>query len=103
VAAGRRAHRRSARRAAAFLAVGFVGVYRYVDNYWLYRASPRPHDPAFVWHAETALRIDVASPALGGRHQPVDVYLPPGYASHPHERYPVLYLCTASPGGLGRS
>ncbi len=76
---------------AAFLSVGFLGVYRYVDGYWLYRGFPRPHDPAFVHLFGRAVRIEVASAALGGRRQPVDVYLPPGYGSHPRERYPVLY------------
>src|SRR5215831_1253413 len=86
---------------AAFLAVGFVGVYRYVDNYWLYRGFPRPHDPAYVQTRGSAIRIDVASAALGGRRQPVDVYLPPGYATHPHRRYPVLYLLHGVPGRPG--
>src|ERR687883_572283 len=56
---------------------------------------------AFVQEQGRALRIEVASAALGGRHQPVDVYLPPGYASHPHERYPVLYLLHGEPGRPG--
>jgi enterochelin esterase-like enzyme len=86
---------------AAFLAVGFVGVYRYVDAYWLYRGFPRPHDPGFVQARGRAIRIDVASAALGGRSQPVDVYLPPGYSSHPRERYPVLYLLHGEPGRPG--
>src|SRR5213592_2098330 len=77
---------------AAFLSVGFVGVYRYVDAYWLYRGFARPHDPSFVRSHGRAIRIEVESAALGGRRQPVDVYLPPGYAAPPHERYPVLYL-----------
>jgi enterochelin esterase-like enzyme len=86
---------------AAFLAVGFVGIYRYVDNYWLYRGFPRPHDPAYVQTRGSAVRIELASAALGGRHQPVDVYLPPGYAAHPRERYPVLYLLHGEPGRPG--
>ena len=86
---------------AAFVAVGFVGVYRYVDAYWLYRGFPRPHDPGFVQARGRAIRIDVASAALGGRSQPVDLYLPPGYASHPHERYPVLCLLHGEPGRPG--
>src|SRR5437868_856157 len=86
---------------AAFLSVGFVGVYRYVDGYWLYRGFPRPHDPAFVHVVGRAVRTEVASAALGGRRQPVDVYLPPGYGSHPRERYPVLYLLHGEPGRPG--
>jgi enterochelin esterase-like enzyme len=84
--------------AAAFLAVGAIGLYRYVDNYWLYRGFAPPHDAAFVRvHGATA-RFYLASPALGGRRQPVDVYLPPGYATHPQERYPVMYLLHGVPG-----
>src|SRR5439155_10919679 len=77
---------------AGFLAVGLVGTYRYVDNYWLYRGFSPPRDPAFVKEIGTTDRLYVVSPALGGRRQPVDIYLPPGYTKHPHRRYPVLYL-----------
>src|SRR5437763_5296707 len=83
---------------AAFLAVGFVGVDRYGRNYWLYRGFPPPHDPAYVKIAGTLEHIQVASPALGGRSRDVYVYLPPGYASHPMRRYPVLYLLHGFPG-----
>ncbi len=31
-----------------FCAVGLIGVYRYVDNYWLYRGFAAPRDPTFV-------------------------------------------------------
>jgi enterochelin esterase-like enzyme len=86
---------------AAFLAIGFVGIYRYVDGYWLYRGFARPQDPAFVHVRGRAIRIEVSSAALGGRRQPVDVYLPPGYAAHPHKRYPVLYLLHGEPGRPG--
>ena len=86
---------------AAFLAIGFVGLYRYVDNYWLYRGFAPPHDPSYVHVFGRAIRIEVRSAALGGRVQPVDVYLPPGYASHPHRRYPVLYLLHGEPGRSG--
>ena len=68
---------------AALLAVGFIGAYRYVENYWLYRGFAPPSDAAFVNVHGTTARFYVASPALGGRRQPVDVYLPPGYAAHP--------------------
>jgi len=40
----------------------------------------------------------VTSAALGGRQQPVDVYLPPGYAAHASARYPVVYLLHGFPG-----
>jgi enterochelin esterase-like enzyme len=85
----------------AFLAVGFLGVYRYVDNYWLYRGFARPQDPAFVHVRGQAIRIQVVSAALGGRSQPVDIYLPPGYSTHPQRHYPVLYLLHGEPGRPG--
>jgi enterochelin esterase-like enzyme len=40
----------------------------------------------------------VSSAALGGRSQPVEVYLPPGYDSSPTRRYPVIYLLHGFPG-----
>jgi enterochelin esterase-like enzyme len=84
-----------------FVSGGLLGAYRYVDNYWLYRGFSPPHDPTYVRTKGSAIRIDVASAALGGRHQPVDVYLPPGYQSHPGRRYPVLYLLHGEPGRPG--
>jgi enterochelin esterase-like enzyme len=85
----------------AFLAVGLFGAYRYVDNYWLYRGFAPPHDPSYVHVEGTSVRTFVASAALGGRRQPVDVYLPPGYTTHPHRRYPVVYLLHGVPGRPG--
>jgi enterochelin esterase-like enzyme len=87
--------------AVPVLALGLIGAYRYVNGYWLYRGFAAPHDPAYVTSRGTALTIDVASPALGGRRQQVDVYLPPGYAAHPDRRYPVLYLLHGEPGRPG--
>ena len=86
---------------ALFLAIGAIGAYRYVDNYWVYRGFAPPRDAAFVKERGTSTRFYVASPALGGRRQPVDVYLPPGYAAHPHRRYPVTYLLHGFPGRPG--
>jgi enterochelin esterase-like enzyme len=83
---------------AAFLVVGLFGVRGYVDNFLLYRGFPPPREPAFVKHPGTLVKLGVPSSALGGRHQETYVYLPPGYASHPHERYPVLYLLHGFPG-----
>lgn len=85
----------------AFVAVGLVGAYRYVDNYWAYRGFAPPRDPAYVHTAGTATRFYLASKALGGRRQPIDVYLPPGYATHPKRRYPVIYLLHGVPGRPG--
>ena len=86
---------------ALFVGVGLVGVYRYVDNYWLYRGFAPPHDATFVTSRGTTQRFYLASTALGGRRQPIDVYLPPGYATHPRRRYPVLYLLHGVPGRPG--
>ena len=83
---------------AAFLAVGGIAAYRYVENFWLYRGFAPPRDPAWVAARGTTMRMYVKSAALGGRSQPVDVYLPPGYATHPHRRYGVLYLLHGVPG-----
>ena len=87
--------------AAAFVALGSFGGYRYVDNFWVYRGFAPPQDPAFVTQRGTAIRFYVRSGAIGGRSQPVDVYLPPGYADHPAQRYPVLYLLHGFPGKPG--
>jgi enterochelin esterase-like enzyme len=86
---------------AFFLAGGLLGTYRYVANYWFYRGFAPPHDPGYVKEQGTAVRFYLASPALGGRRQPIDVYLPPGYTSHPARRYPVLYLLHGVPGRPG--
>jgi enterochelin esterase-like enzyme len=83
---------------AAFLAVGAVGLWRYGWNYWLYRGFPPPQDPAFVKQRGTTQMFSLASPALGGRSQQVNVYFPPGYAANPSRRYPVAYLLHGIPG-----
>lgn len=83
---------------AAFLAIGLIGAYRYIDNYWVYRGFAPPHDASFVKVRGSAQQISVVSPAIGGRRQPVVIYLPPGYNAHPNMRYPVLYLLHGFPG-----
>ena len=83
---------------ALFLAVGGLGAYRYLDNYWVYRGFSPTHDPAYVQQRGTSETIYVTSPALGGRRQKVVVYLPPGYNTQPNRRYPVLYLLHGFPG-----
>jgi enterochelin esterase-like enzyme len=85
---------------AAFIGLGALGRYHYVLNYWVYRGFAPPHDPAFA-SPGTAERFYVTSAALGGRSQPVDVYLPPGYAQNTQRRYPVLYLLHGFPGRPG--
>jgi enterochelin esterase-like enzyme len=84
--------------AAAFVAVGAVGVARYARNYWLYRGFPPPRDPAFVAQPGRTVTLHVASPALGGRSQEVLVYLPAAYDSEPQARFPVVYLLHGFPG-----
>lgn len=84
--------------AAAVTALGLVGAYRYVNAYWLYRGFAPPHDAAYVRVHGTVSRFYLPSAALGGRRQPVDVYLPPGYAQQPARRYPVMYLLHGVPG-----
>jgi enterochelin esterase-like enzyme len=81
-----------------FLAVGLFGLHGYLDNFLQYRGFPPPREPAFVTHPGTVQRLELQSSALGGRRQDVYVYLPSGYALHPHRRYPVLYLLHGFPG-----
>jgi enterochelin esterase-like enzyme len=83
---------------ATFLTVGALGVERYGMNYWLYRGFAPPHDASYVTSHGVQQTISVTSSALGGRAQQVVVYLPPGYATHPRRRYPVLYLLHGFPG-----
>jgi enterochelin esterase-like enzyme len=83
---------------AAFLVVGLFGARGYVDNYLTYRGFAPPREPAWVTSPGTTQRIEVRSPALGGRSQEVYVYLPSGYASDPTRRYAVLYLLHGFPG-----
>src|SRR5262249_41517331 len=83
---------------AAAVGIGVVGVYRYVDNFWLYRGYAPPRDPAWVKQRGTAQTIQVRSAAIGGRSQQGIVFLPPGHAAHPRRRYPVFYLLHGSPG-----
>jgi enterochelin esterase-like enzyme len=85
---------------AAFIGLGALGRYHYLLNYWVYRGFAPPKDPGFATPG-TAERFYVKSAALGGRSQPVDVYLPPGYAQDPRQRYPVLYLLHGFPGKPG--
>ena len=84
--------------ACAFFAVGFIGVDRYAQNYWLYRGFSPPRDPAYVTQAGTQEHLQVVSAALGGRAQDVYVYLPPGYVDSLSRRYPVMYLLHGFPG-----
>lgn len=83
---------------AAFLAIGLIGAHGYVDNFLQYRGFAPPREPAFVQYPGALQRLAIPSAALGGRRQEVYVYLPSGYAQHPHRRYPVMYLLHGFPG-----
>ncbi len=95
---------------AAVAVPGAVGAVRYAVTFWLYRGFPAPAAPRSVVasHGGRLVRVkvvpvseqtfDLASPALGGYRDKVDVVLPPGYASQPERRYPVLYLLHGFPG-----
>lgn len=89
---------------------GVLGVGRYVETFWLYRgfAAPKSFNSVVVTSrgktqkvfvvAGEVTTIVVRSPALGNRPDHVEVYLPPGYATDPGRRYPVLYLLHGTPG-----
>ena len=87
--------------AVAFLAVGFVGVFHYVDNYWTYRGFAPPRDAAFVQgrgHRDTLLRGEPGT----RRTAPAGRRLPPARLRRaPARRYPVLYLLHGVPGRPG--
>jgi len=70
---------------------GTAGVVRYGVTFWLYRGFPAPTVPRGVASPRVET-ITVVSPALNGYRDTVDVLLPPGYASDPARRYPVVYL-----------
>jgi len=93
--------------------LGTAGAVRYVTGFWQYRGFPPPSAPHQVTvrgpggtHQApvilpTMQTITVPSPALGGYPDQVTVVLPPGYASHPRQHYPVLYLLHGFPGTPG--
>lgn len=95
---------------AVLTVAGTLGAVRYISTFWLYRGFSPPSLPHSVAvHHRGATRtvrvipasveqITVPSPALGGYHDPVYVVLPPGYAAHRKQRYPVLYLLHGFPG-----
>lgn len=95
---GRRARLLVASALIGFIAAGGAGAFHYLANYWVYRGFQPARDPSFVRATGTIERIYVESSALGGRRQPVDVYLPPRYGADPARRYPVFYLLHGFPG-----
>src|SRR5260370_10275033 len=95
---------------AALAGAGAFGAVRYVSTFWLYRGFSPPSVPRSIVVRSpggarqvpvvttTVQSITVRSPALGRYADPVFVWLPPGYASHPGQGYPVLYLLNGFPG-----
>ena len=86
-APGRRA---GARHSPRFVAVGLIGAYRYVDNYWLYRGFPPPHDASFVrvrGHDHSASTSRAPRSADGGSRS--TSISRPATRAHPRRRYPV--------------
>jgi enterochelin esterase-like enzyme len=88
----------------ALVAGGAVGASRYVWTFWLYRGFPPPPTPTVVVDHRrltvlpgTVQYIEVRSAAVSAT-LPAIVYLPPGYFSHPHRRYPSMYLLHGVPG-----
>ncbi len=94
------------------LLAGSAGIVQYVRTYWLYRGFNPPTNPSSVdarlgKHVKRVSVqpgvqevIYVKSGAIGGRTEPVYVFLPPGYFQHPKERYPVYYALHGTPGEL---
>ena len=81
-----------------FAVFGLLGVYRYVDNYWVYRGFAPPHDPAYVKVRGTS---GVSSSQPGTRRSPPArrSLSPAGIrVTHPSRHYPVMYLLHGAPG-----
>ena len=81
----------------ALAALGLAGAFQYGWTFWLYRGFPPPTVSAKL-QVGTLVEFSLRSPALGGRSEPVYVFLPPGYSQHPTEVYPSLYLLHGTPG-----
>ena len=85
----------------ALLAVGCIGTYRYLANYWTYRGFAPPKDAAFVkvrGHRGARLRREPG--ARGAAASRSTSTSRPG-TPHPSRRYPVLYLLHGVPGRPG--
>ena len=84
--------------AVIWLIAGGLGLFRYVDRYYLYRGFPPPTTPHGV-ATGAVVHASLASAALGKRRGYL-VYLPPGYRREAAagRRFPVLYLLHGRPG-----
>jgi enterochelin esterase-like enzyme len=83
---------------AAVIATGLFGLYGYVRQYTLYRGFGPPTPTVAPGLRGRIVSLNIVSRALGNRDERILVYLPTGYADHPHLRYPVLYLLHGTPG-----
>ena len=81
-----------------FVAAGAWSLYGYVDQYIRYRGFGPPVSTVAVAQQGRIVAFSFRSAALGGRRVTPLVYLPAGYPTHPHRRYPVLYLLHGTPG-----
>jgi len=91
--------------ATSALALGLFGVYRYIWTFWLYRGFPPPTLPHLVGRRGHRVPtspgevVTIHVPLAGvSTPLPVTVFLPPGYLSHPHARYPSMYFLHGVPG-----
>ena len=95
---------------ASLAVAGTAGTVRYIGTFWLYRGFAPPSTapsvavsgPGGTRHVRvvpaSVESFSMVSPALAGFRDLVHVVLPPGYAQHPRQRYPVLYLLHGFPG-----
>ena len=95
---------------AALTVAGVAGLSRYVSGFWLCRGFAPPSTPhSVVVKTASGTRrvavalpsiqgISVASRALAGYRDQVQVVLPPGYFAHPNQRYQSSICCTGSRG-----
>jgi enterochelin esterase-like enzyme len=82
----------------AWVVAGLAGLWRYVENYSIYRGFPPPVTPHGIAKGSVQT-VHFWSRALHARRDMI-VYLPPGYAAAAARghRYPVLYILHGHPG-----
>jgi enterochelin esterase-like enzyme len=81
-----------------FVLGGAWSLYGYVDQYIRYRGFGPPVSTVALSQQGRIVSFSFTSRALAGRRVTPLVYLPAGYRTHPHRRYPVLYLLHGTPG-----
>jgi enterochelin esterase-like enzyme len=80
--------------ALAWVAAGLVGIYSYLDNYYVHRGFAAPRRVARA-RSGRLVTVRFYSPAMRARSDYV-VYLPAAYT--PPRRYPAFYLLHGLPG-----